>query len=105
MLDASMGVQSKNFLWVLASDGNHSQDMLSIRNVKVIYCPTNYTSMVHDLGNARCWSSFTECCLFDGPSKEHTTANKWLQAVYFTVLALLRHTYNCEMSSPVHVST
>jgi hypothetical protein len=26
----------------------------------------------------------------DGPSKEHTTENKRLQAVYFTVMALLR---------------
>jgi hypothetical protein len=43
----------------------------------------------HDLGIARCRCSFTECCLFDGPSKEHTTENKWLQAVYFTASALL----------------
>jgi len=59
VLDASMGVQGKNLLWVLASDGTHLQDMLSIRNVKVIYCPTNCTSMVQShveavLQNAVC---------------------------------------------------
>jgi hypothetical protein len=54
-----MGVQGKNLLWVLASGGTHLQDMLSIRNVIVIYRPTNRTSMVQShvqavLQNAVC---------------------------------------------------
>ena len=69
--------------------------MAEITRANTVYCPTNCTSLVHshDLGITKCWSSFTECCSFDGQSKEHTTENKWLQAVYFTVLALLHVTH------------
>jgi len=51
-----MYMQGRNILLFVDSCATHPKDMLCIRNMKVVYYPTNCTSMLQplDLGTMRC---------------------------------------------------
>jgi hypothetical protein len=50
-------MQGRNILLFVDSCATHPKDVLFIRNMKVVYYPTNLTSMLqpHDWGTMRCF--------------------------------------------------
>jgi hypothetical protein len=60
-LDAFVGVQGRNILLFVDNCAAHPQDTSFLKNVKVLYYPSNCTSVLQpfDLGTIKCFRQYT----------------------------------------------
>jgi hypothetical protein len=95
-LDASMGAQNRNILLFVDNCAAHPEYISFLRNVKLILCPANCTSVLQplDLGVMKCYKQLyrkrlvqTAVCLMDA-GKDTTKKINMLQALHHTVAAL-----------------